>query len=352
MKMRGRSLAVWCLALALTTGAGCGRKTAPIVPDSPRPETVKDLKAVARDAVVFVSWPAPARNVEGKRLDPADIRSYRVYRADFGRERETGRYRAYAEIDAANPAPAVIRNGMVFWNDDQVKFGELYGYRVRVVSARGWTSAWSDAVRARPRPAPSNPTGVAARAEDSAALLTWETVTTWRDGGPYVGSPGYNVYRGNEKNAYGDKPLNAEPLAETKYRDAALVNDKTYYYVVRSVVTVSKGPESPDSREVSATPRDMTPPDKPTGLTAIAGVGRVFLTWNENKENDLAGYIVYRSAASGSGYVRLTEKPQTRSAYADETGADVFYYVVTAVDRAGNESAQSEEKKAAAEAPH
>ncbi len=42
--------------------------------------------------------------------------------------------------------------------------------------------------------------------------------------------------------------------------------------------------ESLDSEEVSATPRDMTPPARPTGLTVVPGVGRAFLTWNENKE--------------------------------------------------------------------
>ena len=97
--------------------------------------------------------------------------------------------------------------------------------------------------------------------------------------------------------------------------------------------------------------RDLTPPARPTGLTVVPGVGRIFLTWNENKENDLAGYYVYRSKKSGRDYVRLTEKPINRTTYSDESAKPqvAYYYVVSAVDRSGNESAFSKEQTAYAE---
>jgi fibronectin type 3 domain-containing protein len=106
--------------------------------------------------------------------------------------------------------------------------------------------------------------------------------------------------------------------------------------------------ESLDSAEASATPRDLTPPDRPTGLTVVPGVNRVFLTWNENKERDLAGYRVYRSTRSGRDYERLTDTLLVRTTFSDLTAKSgvTYYYVVTAVDKAGNESAWSEAKKA------
>jgi fibronectin type 3 domain-containing protein len=75
-------------------------------------------------------------------------------------------------------------------------------------------------------------------------------------------------------------------------------------------------------------------------------VNRAFLTWNENKEQDLAGYYVYRSTRSGRDYERITSKPLMRSTFSDQTvkGGNTYYYMITAVDQAGNESAGSGEK--------
>jgi fibronectin type 3 domain-containing protein len=75
------------------------------------------------------------------------------------------------------------------------------------------------------------------------------------------------------------------------------------------------------------------------------------MTWNENKERDLAGYHVYRSRRSGREYDRLTDKPVNRTTYSDEAAKPgvQYYYVITAVDQAGNESAASKEHSAFAE---
>jgi fibronectin type 3 domain-containing protein len=109
--------------------------------------------------------------------------------------------------------------------------------------------------------------------------------------------------------------------------------------------------ESLDSPEASAVSRDLTPPLSPKGLTVVPGVGRIFLTWNENKERDLAGYYVYRSQKSGRGYERLTDAPINRTTFSDEKVKPrvTYYYVISAVDQSGNESALSREEHASAE---
>jgi fibronectin type 3 domain-containing protein len=125
-----------------------------------------------------------------------------------------------------------------------------------------------------------------------------------------------------------------------------------YYYVVRAVDSPTlPWKESLDSPEASAMPRDLTPPHAPTGLTVVPGVGRIFLTWNENIERDLEGYYVYRSRKSTREYQRLTEKPINRTTFSDEsmTPGVTYYYAVTAVDKSGNESPLSKEQKAYAE---
>jgi hypothetical protein len=346
-----------CRAVILALGlmavaSACALKTDPITPPSPRPEQVKNVHVSTRDAVAYLSWQIPARNVEGIALKPADILLFRVYRADFGRDRKKARYKLYAEIPLAGLAPSANRNGVFFWSDTQVKYGYIYGYRVRAVSVRGGVSSPSEEVRVTPLLGPAAPAGVRALGGDGFSLITWETVTAWIDGSPYTGYVGYNVYRGTERGSYDEAPLNKEPLTAASYKDGGAVNNRTYYYIVRSVNSPAQPwKESPDSEEVSATPKDLTPPARPTGLSAVPGVGRVFLTWNENKEPDLAGYHVYRSTKPGRDYERLTDKLLLRTTFSDETvkAGGVYYYVLTAVDQSGNESEYSHELKVTVE---
>ncbi|MCK4316292.1 MAG: alpha-amylase, partial [Anaerolineae bacterium] len=91
---------------------------------------------------------------------------------------------------------------------------------------------------------------------------------------------------------------------------------------------------------------DLTPPDAPAGLTATAGDGYVELAWDGVP--DAAGYYVYRSPVTGGGYARLNDTPLTGTAYTDDTVVNgrLYYYVVTAVDGAGNESDHSNEVEA------
>jgi len=341
-----------CLLLVLTTAVACGRKTPPQVPDSPRPEMIQGIKVMTRDTDAFLSWQIPARNVEGRDIASSDIQQFRIYRSEIGRDRKKGRYKLYAEINMADPSPAEVRNNRVFWSDRNLKYGQVYGYQVRAVSVRGGVSPVSEDVRAAPLLSLAVPQGLTAQANDSSIQLSWAPVTTRMDGSHYEGFVGYNLYRGSEKGRSDELPLNKEPLRTNSFKDTRVSNDSTYYYMVRSVDSPAlPWRESLDSEEVSATPRDRTPPARPTGLTVVPGVGRAFLTWNENKEQDLAGYNVYRSTRSGKSYVKLTDKVLTRTTYSDERAKQgaVYYYIITAVDKVGNESAGSEEKNASIE---
>jgi len=337
-----------CLILVLTTAVACGRKTPPLVPDSPRPEVIQGIKVMTRDTDAFLSWPIPARNVEGRDIPSTDIQQFRIYRAEIRRDRKKGRYKLYAEINMADPSPAEIRNNRIFWSDRNLKYGQVYGYQIRAVSVRGGVSAVSDDVRAAPLLSLAVPQGLAAQANDSSIQLSWAPVTTRMDGSNYEGFVGYNLYRGTEKSRSDELPLNKEPLRTNSFKDITVSNDATYYYMIRSVDSPAlPWRESPDSEEVSATPRDRTPPARPKGLKVVPGVGRAFLTWNENKERDLAGYNVYRSTRHGRNYQKLTNKAITLTTFSDETAKQgaVYYYIITAVDKAGNESAGSVEKQ-------
>jgi hypothetical protein len=88
-----------------------------------------------------------------------------------------------------------------------------------------------------------------------------------------------------------------------------------------------------------------TVPAAPSELTATPSPSEIHLSWAPNAEGDLAGYHVYRSNTSGSGYTQLTPAPLSSTSYDDDSAVPgtFHYYVVTAVDFSLNESVFSEE---------
>jgi fibronectin type 3 domain-containing protein len=74
------------------------------------------------------------------------------------------------------------------------------------------------------------------------------------------------------------------------------------------------------------------------------------LEWNANTEPDLAGYKIYRATASGAYGAAIATAPADATSYV-ATGLQpgvTYFFVVTAYDAAGNESARSDEVSAAA----
>ncbi|WP_034388775.1 NPCBM/NEW2 domain-containing protein [Deinococcus sp. YIM 77859] len=86
---------------------------------------------------------------------------------------------------------------------------------------------------------------------------------------------------------------------------------------------------------------DTTPPAAPTALSATGSTGGITLDWNDNSENDLAGYRVLRSASAQGPFTVLTPQLLSSSFYTDTAAPQgtVSYYQVVAVDKSGNVSA-------------
>ena len=93
----------------------------------------------------------------------------------------------------------------------------------------------------------------------------------------------------------------------------------------------------------------------PTGLSAAPGNGLVALTWNANAATGLAGYNLYRSTTSPvstSGSPLNGGTPLIATSYTNPglVNGTTYFYAVTAVGTAGNESAPSAEASATPEA--
>lgn len=155
---------------------------------------------------------------------------------------------------------------------------------------------------------------------------------------------GYKIFRATEPGGYNfDLPLAAVTAGTSAYTDNTTNDNQTYYYVVRAY---KDAVTSEVSNEASGVSLDNLPPAAPTGLNAVPSIDYVTLSWNANTDSDLAGYNVYRSTTSGSGYALLATV--TNNSYIDSglTNWDTYYYVVKAFDEVPNESSFSNEATA------
>jgi hypothetical protein len=87
---------------------------------------------------------------------------------------------------------------------------------------------------------------------------------------------------------------------------------------------------------------DTIPPDK---LKKVASVGRnnvLLLNWEKSGATDLAGYRVYRSATPLSGFEEIARIEFNELRDEKLVNNQKYYYQVSAVDRAGNESEKSD----------
>jgi TolB protein len=94
---------------------------------------------------------------------------------------------------------------------------------------------------------------------------------------------------------------------------------------------------------------DTTSPEPPTGLSAVSQDAAIALDWGAVQADDLAGYNVYRSTSTIGDVSNLdpvnASAPVTGASYTDDTAGNGtrYRYVVTAIDKAGNESEPSGE---------
>lgn len=198
------------------------------------------------------------------------------------------------------------------------------------LSAAGVAALYAEQI---PAAIPATPTGLSATATGGGRIdLTWNAS---------AGVTNYNIKRST---AGGGPYTLISGVTGASYRDTGLSELTTYYYVVSAVNSVG---ESANSAQAQAT-TGSAPPAAPSGLAAVSSGGSIVLTWNANTEGDLAGYNVYRSAVSGSGYTKLNGSLLSSPEFTDSdvTFYSTYYYIVTAVDIYGYESEYSVEVEA------
>jgi hypothetical protein len=181
-------------------------------------------------------------------------------------------------------------------------------------------------------PAPPDSFRLADLGSGGALLASWRL-----NGEPDVA--GYRLYWGTQSGNYTDS---LDKPCVPFHRIEGLQNGTRYY--AAAAAFDSAGHLGGRSAEMSAVPGLL--PLAPAGFAAWPARGGMKLSWRANNELDLAGYNLYRSTVSGSGYARRNGGLVTDTTWRDSgLGSDtMYYYVCAAVDTAGGEGPYSAEK--------
>jgi cellulose 1,4-beta-cellobiosidase len=162
-----------------------------------------------------------------------------------------------------------------------------------------------------------------------------------------VGATSYHVKRARVS---GGPYTTVACATTTSYADIGLTGGTTYYYVVSAAYSagLNGGGESANSSEASATPQGVAAPSAPAVLTATPGNGQVALSWSAS--SGATSYNVKRATVNGGPYTLIASPSATGYTNSGLTNGTTYYYVVSAVNSAG-ESGNSSQVSATPQPP-
>jgi hypothetical protein len=316
------SIGILCLVIS------CGKKGNPLPKQQPVPGGIGELSGEVKDGVLFISFAIPTKNMDGS--DVVDLAGFKIQKSCVSCG---GTFEAFKEIRLDEEKGFAIASNRVYIYDDNLVSGQKYSYMVSPFTSKGAVGDSSKVFSIQWQDPPGKPSGtVAVTVNDGMVELSW------------LPEPGfsYNVYR-HDNGVYPLFPLNRDLLASPFFVETGLKNGQKYTYEVRKVKVVEKKNWEGEGLRVEATPIDLKPPVAPGGVKAEKRGSVVQVSWLQNKDDDAAGYNVYR--VIGRTEQKLTKTPIKDTIFIDHTVGDNRYlsYYVTSVDLSGNESEPSRE---------
>ncbi|MEK7166814.1 MAG: fibronectin type III domain-containing protein [Patescibacteria group bacterium] len=156
------------------------------------------------------------------------------------------------------------------------------------------------------------------------------------------------IYRSIEKNKIGELLITLDGRT-TFYQDKKVERNKNFYYTVRSVISWvdPKNPNNTEDQESDnfdqklGKPVDKVPPFPPKDVQIIAGQksGSLLIKWTNPIDEDFNYVQIYKSEAPNK--IGMLIGSNIKDVFFQDQGLKdnaPYYYIVTAVDKSGNES--------------
>ena len=346
-------LPIILLSVLLT---GCGKMGEPLPPIPRAPLIIDELKVEQEGAQLVLSFPL-TRTRQSQRIQRIDV--YRLIESatdPLGLPVDS--YSARAAIIASIPADRIplSRSTITYADPLDLKAAPRdarYRYAVRLINQAGAAADFSNYATIAPLfEVALAPTDLIALQREKEIEIAWKPPTANAAGTTSLNLAGYNLYRRAGAGDAAPIKLNNGPLKEPRYLDRDFQFGLDYEYIARSlslppgVADPAGAIESDESQVLKHRPLDTFPPAAPTSLT-IASINKIVsLFWPLNAEPDVAGYNIYRAEDERTPpeqWRKLNAQPHQTASYRDEkvVVGQQYFYRITAVDRAGNESPRS-----------
>lgn len=356
---RARRFCILYFALSTCCLLGCGKIGEPLPPIPRVPLIVNELSVTQQGSRLILSFPL-VRPPRAERLQRIDI--FRLIEEESTpRGLTEEEFAARATVISSIPGEQVKTGSTKITHQDPLDLrqqtkGLRYRYAVRLFNEDGRGADFSNYATITPlTKLATAPARLMSTLSQTDIVISWAPPETNENGTQPANIAGYNLYR---KTGDTTAKLNAQPLTATRFVDKAFQFGVTYEYYVRSLSAQIPAPSNtkPDetiegnaSEALVFTPKDTFAPTAPTSITIASINAQVSLFWPANPEADLAGYNIYRSedeAATSDKWIKLNTQLHTPTTFRDERVqvGKRYFYQVTAVDNAGNESARSEIK--------
>ena len=288
---------------------------------------------------IILKWEVPATNTDETELK--DLSGFKVYRiahkigeecADCKKNREV-----YANVDIEDPTNAAIVGSEVIYTDKKVSVGYTYGYKVAPYSLKGREGPASTEVEVEYQTPPQPPSTLDAVSEAGKVILKWTPPADRND------IRAFRIYRGTEYKPEAFEAMGIAMAKENRYEDSNVQEDKTYFYLVRSLRLVKGIALESEPSPIAMAVIKPAPTKPPTGLEAGAGKQGIKIVWNQDEaDKGKLRYNIYRSSGAVKD-LKLNKTPLEGPTFLDKTVTKGrhYSYSVTAFP-VGKEKQESE----------
>ena len=332
----------------------CGIQGPPHPPRLERPERVTDLTMAEKGPSFQLSFTRPLRAVDGERLTkPLEIEIVRAVTPSGGAAPPSLQgvvpWFTLSADDLAKHAAGdkVTFAAKLSEADIAASVGATFSFAVRGLTfgfhQRRLESELSNIVTGALLDVTGPVENLRVNTTEKALELSWAAPARSLTGNPPSDLAGFRVYR-SPTGKPGTFQVRSEPTSPA-YSDSEFAFDQTYFYkVCARFQRGAQEAESEDSAVAEITPRDTFPPAAPRNVSGLFSADAAQLVWSANTEADLAGYNVYRREGNG-GWQKINPDLLRTPTFEDRAvqPGHQYFYRVTAIDLAHNESTPSEE---------
>ena len=324
--------------------------------DQAAPESPRNVAAVP-DPVNFsrvvVTWSPALQDVGGREL--TTLEGYAIFRSK--------------DTNTAFVQVAVVAGDIGEFVDSGLDVATTYFYTVSAIDDSGNESVRASAVQVRTdgpdQVAPESPSNLSAVPDEtnfSKAVVRWSPSVRDADGGDLTGLASYVIFR-SKGTASSFVPVDTLGAAAREYVDTSLEELTTYFYTVSAIDDSGNESVRTSAVEVRTDGPDQVAPESPSNLSAVpdeTNFSKAVVRWSPSVRDadggdltGLAGYVVFRSKGTANSFVPVDTLGAEAREYVDASLEELttYFYTISAIDDAGNESARASSVQVRTEGP-